>query len=85
MTTCDSYRCQKEEQCDDCFLTDHLKECAGCEHYDHENKESWDEIRKGLTIYLTGIPFTTRQRATIEIALTKLESLFIEANKKQNG
>lgn len=35
MTTCDSYKCQREEQCDKCFLIDHKKECAGCEHYEH--------------------------------------------------
>lgn len=34
-TSCDTYRCQREEQCDDCFLLDHLKECSGCQHYDH--------------------------------------------------
>lgn len=36
MTTCHLSSCQKEEQCDDCFLVDHLNECAWCEHYDHE-------------------------------------------------
>lgn len=41
MTTCEydgtakTYNCAREEQCDDCFMIDHLKECAGCEHYDH--------------------------------------------------
>lgn len=35
MTTCNSYECQKYEQCDDCFLIDHMKDCAGCDHYDH--------------------------------------------------
>lgn len=28
-------RCIREEQCNDCFMVDHLKECAGCEHYEH--------------------------------------------------
>ena len=41
MTTCEvadsvkAWKCQTEEQCDDCFLVDHLKECNGCEFYDH--------------------------------------------------
>ena len=40
-TTCEiadsvqAYNCQREEQCDDCFMIDHLKECEWCEHYDH--------------------------------------------------
>lgn len=44
MTTCESdgslksYRCQKEEQCDDCWMVDHVKECNGCDHYDHPEK-----------------------------------------------
>ena len=46
MTTCDyganpsekAFNCQREEQCDDCFMVDHLKECTGCEHYDHPTK-----------------------------------------------
>lgn len=41
-TSCDSYACQREEQCDECFLIDHLKECEYCEHYDHPVK---DEIK----------------------------------------
>jgi hypothetical protein len=28
-------KCQREEQCGDCFMIDHLKECDWCEHYDH--------------------------------------------------
>ena len=39
MTACGSYKCQREEQCDDCFLVDHLKECAWCELYDHEERK----------------------------------------------
>jgi len=41
MTTCEiadsvkAFNCQREEQCDDCYLIDHLKECAGCEMYEH--------------------------------------------------
>jgi hypothetical protein len=31
----ESYECAKYEQCDNCFLEDHLKECPGCNHYDH--------------------------------------------------
>jgi hypothetical protein len=40
-TTCDydgtisSWRCATEEQCDDCFMVDHKKICAGCNHYEH--------------------------------------------------
>lgn len=43
MTVCDyganpslkAFNCIREEQCDDCFMVDHKKECNGCEHYDH--------------------------------------------------
>ena len=44
ITTCEvadsvkAFNCQREEQCDDCFMVDHLKECKGCEYYDHPNK-----------------------------------------------
>lgn len=44
MTTCETadsleaYKCQTEEQCDNCFMIDHLKECSGCNHYDHPKK-----------------------------------------------
>jgi hypothetical protein len=38
-TTCGSYKCQREEQCDECFLVDHLKVCAWCELYDHEERK----------------------------------------------
>ena len=34
MTTCNLYKCQREEQCDDCWLVDHLSECEGCEEVD---------------------------------------------------
>jgi hypothetical protein len=30
-----AYKCQREEQCDDCFISDHQKECDWCEQYDH--------------------------------------------------
>jgi hypothetical protein len=42
MTTCEydgdprQMACQREEQCDDCFMIDHLKECDWCTEYDHE-------------------------------------------------
>jgi hypothetical protein len=45
MTTCEvadsvqAYVCQREEQCDDCFMIDHLKECDWCEHYDHPTRK----------------------------------------------
>lgn len=32
---CDNYECAKIEQCDSCWLIDHLKECNGCTFYDH--------------------------------------------------
>jgi len=43
MTTCDyganpsvqAFECASEEQCDDCFMVDHLKECSGCTEYEH--------------------------------------------------
>lgn len=41
MTTCESgesaqwWACQTEEQCDDCFMVDHQKECGWCTFYDH--------------------------------------------------
>ena len=40
-TTCkyadsvEAMKCQRIEQCDDCFTIDHLKECDGCKEYDH--------------------------------------------------
>ncbi len=30
-----AFKCQTEEQCDDCFMVDHKKECDGCKHYEH--------------------------------------------------
>jgi hypothetical protein len=45
MTTCEydgdprQLTCQREEQCDDCFMIDHLKECEWCEHYDHPSRK----------------------------------------------
>lgn len=45
MTTCEvadsvqAYNCQRYEQCDECFMKDHLKECDWCEHYDHEERK----------------------------------------------
>ncbi len=50
MTVCDyganpsqkAFDCIREEQCDDCFMVDHLKECSGCkpfeESHDDENE-----------------------------------------------
>lgn len=41
ITTCEvadsvkAMKCIREEQCDDCFMVDHKKECAGCNHYEH--------------------------------------------------
>lgn len=29
-------RCIREEQCDECFMIDHRKECNGCEYYEHK-------------------------------------------------
>lgn len=39
MTTCDYYVCQREEQCDSCFMVDHQKECGWCEEYDHDERK----------------------------------------------
>ncbi|TCU78885.1 hypothetical protein EDE08_101668 [Bradyrhizobium sp. R2.2-H] len=45
MTTCEydgtasTYNCQREEQCDDCFMVDHQKECGWCEFYDHTTRK----------------------------------------------
>lgn len=44
MTTCEydgdprQWACLHDEQCDDCFMVDHLKECAWCTHYDHPSR-----------------------------------------------
>jgi hypothetical protein len=41
ITTCEvadsvkAYECQRYEQCDDCFMIDHQKECGWCTEYDH--------------------------------------------------
>lgn len=51
MTTCEfadnleAYKCQTEEQCDNCFMIDHLKECNGCNHYDHPETVSELEVK----------------------------------------
>lgn len=45
MTTCKddnslkAFNCQREEQGDDCWLVDHLRECSVCTHVDHPVKE----------------------------------------------
>lgn len=44
LTTCGSIKCQQEEQCDACFLEDHLKECAGCTEYDHPTKDKGEGV-----------------------------------------
>lgn len=31
-----AFNCQREEQCDECFMKDHVKECPGCAHYEHD-------------------------------------------------
>lgn len=42
MTTCEydgsvkAFNCIREEQCDSCFMKDHVKECPGCAHYEHD-------------------------------------------------
>lgn len=38
--TIKAFNCQREEQCDDCFMVDHLKECVGCEEYEHMSEEA---------------------------------------------
>ena len=44
-TTCEvadsvkAFNCQREEQCDDCFIVDHKKGCSWCEHYEHGAKK----------------------------------------------
>lgn len=44
-TTCEvadsiqAYECQRIEQCDDCWLIDHQKECNWCEFYDHDERK----------------------------------------------
>lgn len=56
MTTCESadsvraFKCQTEEQCDECFLKDHVKECTGCEHYDHPEtpQQSLERVYAGI-------------------------------------
>lgn len=45
MTTCEydggikEWNCQREEQCDVCFMIDHQKECYWCLHYDHTTRK----------------------------------------------
>lgn len=44
-TTCEvadsviAWKCQTEEQCDDCFMVDHEKECGWCENYNHTTRK----------------------------------------------
>jgi hypothetical protein len=33
------WNCQRDEQCDECFMADHLKECEWCTEYDHEERK----------------------------------------------
>jgi hypothetical protein len=60
MTTCEvadsvqAYNCQREEQCDDCFMIDHLKECDWCEHYDHQMRKL--SVKHLPSDYPTGAP-----------------------------
>jgi hypothetical protein len=37
-SSCGTYRCAAEEQCDDCWLIDHERECGWCEEYDHTTR-----------------------------------------------
>jgi len=34
-----AFNCEREEQCDDCWMVDYLKECKGCEFYDHPEQK----------------------------------------------
>jgi hypothetical protein len=38
-SVCGTYRCAAEEQCDDCFMIDHEKECGWCAEYDHATRK----------------------------------------------
>lgn len=61
MTTCSSRICQQEEQCDDCWMVDHLKECDGCDHYEHPK----DEVTELLSaIDSTELPTTEQLLAS---------------------
>ena len=58
MKTCELQSCQREEQCDDCWMIDHCKECSGCEFYDHpEKKETYIEAVLGgvLLVSVTSV------------------------------
>jgi hypothetical protein len=60
MTTCkvadsvQAYNCQREEQCDDCFMIDHLKECEWCTLYDHEERKL--EVQHQPSDYPSDVP-----------------------------
>ena len=59
-TTCEvadsvqAYECQTEEQCDDCFMVDHLKECEWCQHHDHPPRKL--EVQHLASDYPTDAP-----------------------------
>jgi hypothetical protein len=53
-TTCRSYKCQREEQCDPCFMVDHQKKCGWCTLYDHEERKL--EIQHLASDYPTDAP-----------------------------
>lgn len=83
MTTCEvadsvqAYKCQTEEQCDDCFMIDHKKECHGCSAYEHDEtpvnvskelESAYEEYKKSLI--------------DLQIAVTELKGIMLETNKK---
>lgn len=41
-------KCQREEQCDDCFMVDHEKECEGCSEYEHNESLPPEAVAIGL-------------------------------------
>lgn len=56
-TSCEKYSCQREEQCDDCWMIDHLKECDGCDEFDHPPKPEEAPQPVDVLSWIIGLSF----------------------------
>src|SRR6266850_2032300 len=86
-TTCEvadsvqAYKCQREEQCDDCFMIDHLKECEWCEHYDHPVRKL--QVQHQSSDFPSDVPSYTVMNKTGCDLLYGAMLFFYENNKER--